>query len=117
MSDLVPPPGYKPGHTLAPLIWNIALPIASIAIFLACLRFYVRACLTKVFGKDDWLLLAAVILLSVNLSGVVWAVISGAGRYRYDLHYTGPTYPAFVVCCSPFYKLIFGFSLFLFACV
>ena len=82
---LVPPPGYKPGQTKAPLILNIAIPVGAIAVFLACLRFYVRTCLLRVVGKDDWLLVAAVVFFSVICAAVVWSTMLGMGRHEYDL--------------------------------
>ena len=66
-----PPPGYKPGQTRAPLVWNITIPLGIVAVFLASLRLYVRACLVRVVGKDDWLLLAAVIFLCGLVGGAV----------------------------------------------
>ena len=79
-----PPPGYKPGQTRAPLVWNIAVPVGAIALFLACLRFYVRACLVRVIGRDDWFLLVAVICFCIVYSGVVWSTLMGMGRHEYD---------------------------------
>lgn len=103
-----PPLGYKPGQTRAPLIWNLVVPLGVIAVFLACLRFYVRACVVKDFGKDDWLLLATVIALLVLLSGEVWGTVLGIGKHQYDLHYIGVYGPAMVVCCSVFFTSVFG---------
>ena len=107
-----PPPGYQPGQTRAPLIWNITIPLAVIAVILACLRFYVRVCLVKVVGKDDWLLLAAVIFLCGLVSSGLWATSLGLGKHYYDLSRVrekdvGKLRP---VCYFFFYALIFDFQ-------
>lgn len=81
-----PPPGYEPGQTRAPLVWDIAVPLGAVAVFLACLRFYVRACLVKAVGKDDWLLLGAVVCLCGLLGGVIWGTSLGLGKHQYDLN-------------------------------
>ena len=80
-----PPPGYKPGQTRGPLVYDIVLPVAIIAVILATLRFYVRTRLLKSFRKDDWLLFAAVIFLCGLVSGALWGTISGIGKHQYDL--------------------------------
>ena len=81
-----PPPGYKPGQTRAPLVLEIAVPVGIVAISLAFLRFYVRTCLVRVIGKDDWLLLAAVIFLCGLLGGELWQKSLGVGKHQYDLN-------------------------------
>lgn len=81
-----PPPGYQPGQTRAPLVWDIAVPLGVVAVFLACLRFYVRACLIKIFGKDDWLLLAAVLFLCCLVGGEAWGTSMGLGKHQYELN-------------------------------
>ena len=80
-----PPPGYKPGQTNGTLISNIAVPLATVGVVFACLRLYVRACLVKVVGKDDWLLLAAVIFLCGLIGSELWAKSLGFGKHQYDL--------------------------------
>ena len=58
----------RPGH-------NVAVPAGIIAVLLAYPRFYVRACLVRSHGKDDWLLLVAVIFcvfLLVGRCGELW---------------------------------------------
>ena len=80
-----PPPGYQPGQTRGPLITGIALPVATIALSLACLRFYVRVWLVRAFGKDDCILLAAVVFLCGLVGSSVWGVCLGFGRHQYDL--------------------------------
>ena len=80
-----PPQGYKPGQTRAPLILHVTVPLAVVAVFLASLRLYVRAYLVRSFGKDDWLLLAAVMSLCGLISAALWAVSLGLGRHYYDL--------------------------------
>lgn len=82
---LQPPPGYKPGQTRAPLIWNVAIPLCAIAIILGSLRLYVRTFLVKVVGRDDWLLLAALIFLCIHLAGSVRLVAIGLGKHQYEL--------------------------------
>ena len=67
------------------MVWNVTIPLAAVAVVLASLRFYVRACLVRVVGKDDWLLLAAVIFLCGAIGGELWAVSLGIGRHQYDL--------------------------------
>ena len=84
-SPIVPPPGYKSGQTRAPLLWNIVLPLTVVAVILACLRLYVRARLVRVVGKDDWLLLAAVICLCFHCGTALWTLRLGLGRHQYDL--------------------------------
>lgn len=81
-----PPPGYEPGQTRAPLIWDITIPLGVIAVFLACLRFYVRTYLVRDFGKDDWLLLAAVVFLCGLVGSALWGAALGCGRHQYDLN-------------------------------
>ena len=108
-----PPPGYKPGQTRAPLIWDIAIPMSVVAVFLGCLRLYVRAFMVKVVGKDDWLLLAAVICLCVLASGVAWEAILGLGKHQYDLiiEQKANTKRLLAVCHSSFYMLLRWFSM------
>ena len=101
-----PPPGYKPGQTRAPLIYNIVVPMAAIAITLACLRLYVRACIVKVVGKDDWLLLAAVVMLSGLVSAALWGVTVGIGLHQYDLIREVDPIKALPVCFPFFYMFI-----------
>ena len=81
-----PPPGYKPGETRAPLVWNITVPLGMFALFFACLRFYVRAFLIRAMGKDDWLLLAAVVFMCGLVGGAVWGTILGIGKHQYELN-------------------------------
>ena len=80
-----PPPGYKHGQTRAPLIWEIAVPLNVVAIIMVCLRFYVRARLVKVVGKDDWLLLTAVLFLCGYVGSTLWGVTRGLGRHQYEV--------------------------------
>lgn len=80
------PPGYQPGQSRGYIVTDICTPVAAFAIFLACLRFYVRAYIVKAFGKDDWLLLAAVVLLCGYVCSALWQVALGAGRHLYDLN-------------------------------
>ena len=102
----IPPPGYKPGQTLAPLFYDIAVPLAIIAVILATLRFYVRTRLIKSFGRDDWLLLAAVIFLCCLVSGGLWGVILGMGKHQYDLMLAQNPKKLREVCYSLRYLLI-----------
>ena len=106
-----PPPGYKPGQTRAPLILDIAVPLGVIAIFLACLRLYVRVCLVRVVGKDDWLLLAAVIFLCGILGGVTWQTTLGLGKHQYELNQSIDRTRLTQVCYSFFYMLFISFSI------
>ena len=101
------PPGYQPGQTRAPLIHNIATPLAAIALTLACLRFYVRACLVRVMGKDDWLLLAGVILLWVYVGSSLYRVTLGLGKHQYDLIREGDPTRLIPVRYSLFHALTF----------
>lgn len=80
-----PPSGYEPGQTRAPLVWDISVPLAIVAVTLACLRFYVRICLVKVIGKDDWLLFIAVISLFGLVGSELWGVSLGVGKRQYDV--------------------------------
>ena len=80
----LPPPGYKPGQTRAPLVTDIVVPLAIVAISLACVRFYVRARLVRSFGKDDWLLVAAVFFLCVVVGSSLWGIKEGNGMHFYD---------------------------------
>ena len=93
-----PPPGYKHGQTRAPLIWDIAVPLGAVAVILACLRFYVRVCLVGAFGKDDWLLLAAVVFLCGLVSSAVGSVVMGNGKHIYQLSQETNFYGILQVC-------------------
>ena len=104
-----PPAGYKPGQTRAPLIWNIAIPLSVVAVFLGCLRFYVRTCLLRMFGKDDWLLLAAVIFLCSLVGGLIWETVLGIGKHQYDLDMETNPGKYKPVCCYPFTLFFFFF--------
>ena len=84
-----PPPGYKPGQTRGPLVRNIAVPLAVLAVTFACLRFYVRIFLVRVFGKDDWLLLAAVISLCCLVGSELWGISLGVGKHQYEVNREG----------------------------
>ena len=84
--SMLPPPGYKPGQTRAPLISDIAVPLTVVAVTVACLRFYVRARLVRVMGKDDWLLLTAVIFLCCYVGTALLAVhLTGLGKHQYEV--------------------------------
>lgn len=97
----MPPADYKPGQTRAPLVWKISIPVCIIGVTLASLRFYVRAILVKEFGKDDWLLLTAVLSLCVLLGGEVWGTFLGIGKHQYDLRFEEFfSSPSKVVCYS-----------------
>ena len=98
----LPPPGYKPGQTRVGLIWDVAVPLGCIAIFLACLRFYVRIRLVKVFGKDDWLLVAAVFFLCFHIAGEIWQAVLGIGKHQYDLNREIDPRKLMAVCYSSF---------------
>lgn len=59
---LTPPltPEYL-SETLAPTLNAIAGTLIGISILVFILRAYVRTCLLRVFGADDWLMLVAVV--------------------------------------------------------
>lgn len=106
-----PPAGYKPGENRAPLVLHIAIPLAGLAVFLACLRFYVRTCLVRVVGKDDWLLLASVIGLCGLVAAVLWGLSLGIGRHLFDLYKEGKDTRKLIAVRYPFFpSLCFGFQ-------
>ena len=100
-----PPPGYEPGQTRAPLVWNITVPFAIVALFFACLRFYVRVFLIRAIGKDDWLLLAAVVFLCGLVGGAVWGTVLGIGKHQYEVNQEIDPRIFLPVCHSCSYKL------------
>ena len=107
ISDLeTPPTGYKPGQTRAPLIWNISVPLGVVAVILAGLRLYVRACLVRVVGKDDWLLLAAVVFLCGLVGSALWGTSLGIGKHQYDVNQEIDPHKIISVCYPFFYTLI-----------
>lgn len=112
MDPQTPPLGYKPGQTRAPLIWNIALPLGVAAVTLACLRLYVRICLVRIFGKDDWLLLAAVIFLCGIVGSALWGTSLGIGKHQYDVNREIDTRKFIAVCY--FYALTTTLLIFFF---
>ena len=101
------PPGYKAGETRAPLIRNIAIPLAALAVFLACLRFYVRIFLVRIVGKDDWILLAAVMSLCGLIGSSLWGVSLGIGKHSYDVFLEGDPRRLIPVCYLFLYHLLF----------
>ena len=103
-----PPPGYQPGQTKAPLLWNIAVPLSTVAVTFACLRFYVRARLVRVVGKDDWLLLAAVILLCCLIGSSLWGTTLGIGKHQYDVNREMDPLKLLPVRYSFLYALLFS---------
>lgn len=80
-----PPTGHKPGETQAHLIWNICIPLGVVAVVLAGLRIYVRVCLLRVVGKDDWLLVAAVVFMCGLVGSALWGTHLGIGKHQYDV--------------------------------
>lgn len=106
------PPGYQPGQTRAPLIHDIAAPLAAISVTLACLRFYVRACIVKVVGKDDWLLLAGVIFLWIYVGSTLYRITLGLGKHEYDLIRENDPRKLVPVCYSLLFALAYRFSTF-----
>lgn len=108
-----PPPGYKPGQTRAPLAWNVTMPLGVLAILLGCLRLYVRTFIVRVVGKDDWLLLSALIFLCLLLGGIAWETALGIGKHQYDLNQImNPL--AFRAVCYPLIPFFYTFCLFAF---
>ena len=103
--EIPKPPGYQPGQTRAWLIKDVTVPLATFAVTLACLRFYVRACLVKVFGKDDWLLLVSVLLLCGIVGLSLYHTTLGLGKHLYDVVREIDPTRALVVCYSFFYVL------------
>ena len=79
-----PPPGYKPGETQAPLVWDIVVPLGGIAVIFVSLRLYVRVCLVRSVGKDDWLLVAAAVFMCGVVGATLWGVSQGIGKHYYD---------------------------------
>ena len=72
--------------------------MASIAVVLASLRFYVRIYMVKFVGKDDWLLLAAVISLCGLVGSELWGVSLGIGKHQYDVFRERDPYELIPVC-------------------
>ena len=88
MADMQLPPlpdGYAPGQTRVPLLWGITFSFGMVATFLAVLRLYVRVRLLHSVGKDDWLLIAALVFSWALGALGVWGIKAGFGRHMYDI--------------------------------
>ena len=84
----IPPPGYAPGQTRVPLLLGFTYPFLFLKVILFALRFYARYSLHSI-GKDDWLLLGAVLFSIVHSISGLWAETKGLGRHDYDLFNEG----------------------------
>ena len=81
---LVPPPGYAPGQTRAPIILGFIYPLFILPVILGLMRFYVRYSIHSI-GIDDWLLFFAILSSIAHCVTGLWAVSKGLGRHDYDL--------------------------------
>lgn len=101
--NIQPPPGYRPGQTRAPIVLGLTCTLIPFALVLASMRFYVRHRIKNSVGLDDWLLLAAVLILVTTGIMAIWAVTRGLGKHDYDLIMAGedPHKALLVVCSAP----------------
>ena len=44
-----------------------------------------RVCLLRVVGKDDWLLVAAVVFMCGLVGSALWGTHLGIGKHQYDV--------------------------------
>lgn len=70
------PPGYgQPGYVpenIGPACGTAIIVMLALVIFLVPLRLYTRACITKAFGIDDWLIaVAAVFAVGTQVSNLL----------------------------------------------
>ena len=45
-----------------------------------------RVCLVRVVGRDDWLLIAAVVFLCGLVGSALWGTHLGIGKHQYDVN-------------------------------
>ncbi|OCL14212.1 hypothetical protein AOQ84DRAFT_359101 [Glonium stellatum] len=74
------PPDY-PSYTITPQLLTIESTLTGLAVFTFILRVYVRASMLRVFGIDDYLMLAAVIMAIAVLICFVSATHLGFGKH------------------------------------
>ena len=98
--EISPPPGYAPGQTRSPVVLGFTSSLIPLALILVSMRFYVRHHILHSVGLDDWLLLAALLMLITTGIMAVWAITKGLGRHDYDITMAGgnPVKDLEVVC-------------------
>ncbi|GJC90371.1 satratoxin biosynthesis SC1 cluster protein 4 [Colletotrichum liriopes] len=68
-----------------PQLVAVGITLVTTAFLATVLRCYVRLCLVKNFGVDDWCMLGAIIFFILFVSCALTGVHYGTGRHRVDL--------------------------------
>ncbi|KAF2084266.1 hypothetical protein K490DRAFT_18159, partial [Saccharata proteae CBS 121410] len=80
-----PAPNYDHPHTRIPILAGLEIPFAIIMTAFVATRFYGRACITKILGADDWVMLAAwAFTLSQSLNNLA-GIPYGNARHLWDV--------------------------------
>ncbi|KAI5804638.1 hypothetical protein DFH27DRAFT_384809 [Peziza echinospora] len=81
----VPPPGSTPGANRMPLLVSSIVGACFLAGCFITIRFYVRTKITKVLGMDDWLVLAAGVMLWTNGALGIWGGTLGMTHQAWEV--------------------------------
>lgn len=68
-----------------PQLEGVTITLAVLAVLAFSLRAYVRACMVRAFGWDDWLMAAATVSFILYTSCVLGGIRYGTGRRYADL--------------------------------
>ncbi|OBR04232.1 Integral membrane protein [Colletotrichum higginsianum IMI 349063] len=79
------PPGIDPTDSRGPLLVGVTSFVLSVAFVAVSLRIYVRSCLIRQIGMDDWASIIAFLLVFACGFAVAWNVKNGLGRHVYFL--------------------------------
>lgn len=74
-----------PAADLSPPLQAVAITLIVVTVTSFCLRAYVRTCMVRAFGMDDWFMLAAAISYILFATVVLLGVHYGTGRKSTDL--------------------------------
>ncbi|KAI1846173.1 hypothetical protein JX265_010551 [Neoarthrinium moseri] len=119
MSNLILAGADQPDDHRGPDILGAVATVTSIALVTVCARVFVRLRMVHMFGLDDWMIIASMILSITGFGIVVGQVMYGAGRHaayldpevnKYGLMLNFVSQPIYL-WAIPLVKLSVGFFL------
>lgn len=75
----------NPADDLGAPLQGVTISLLTLALTAFSLRVYVRACMIKAFGLDDWLMFGATVAFVFYSACVLAGVHYGTGRHYADL--------------------------------
>ncbi|KAI9834034.1 MAG: hypothetical protein M1819_003319 [Sarea resinae] len=80
-----PPPNYKNPPTRQPEFLAIQITFTSVAVIIVGLRVFTRRHYRKIFGADDWVIMAATLLAIVGTVTECSGIAGGTGLHYWDV--------------------------------